>query len=1005
MLKRKLHSFGTSQTAVITALALLLVAAALLVFLQSPAAAQSNDRAVSGVTLTSPNPGELVITWNAPGDAPDDYRVTWKKSDGKWHSYKNANTVEGGNAFPTGTSHTVTALEEGTAYQARVRARYFNDNGDLEKSGPWSDAVEITISATPSQDGEGDSNEGPSTSPPAKPTGLITAASHDSVLLAWDNPDDDTITGYQVLRGLDADNLAVLTDDTGSTSTSYTDSTVEADTTYAYAVRGRNAHGLGPQSDPVTVTTSAAPEEDEPPTSARQIAGAELTLDGQALDTDGPCNEDTIGDVTDACTINIDTTTAIFAVDGTLDSNDRLTVKIGRDKAAVDSASESADESDLRGTDQTVTLTFPAGISLMRVWGDEDDSPGGSEEHFFRVNVGHTATIEAVKPSIVEGEEEVRFRIILSSQAPAGGVNVRVELTPDGSYSVGPIAQADFRVHTVNVPQGQTQAILEVMSSRNEIQSHTAQVNAAILAGTGYTVGSDSEASVLVHDNDKVNVRFADGCGQTITVGEGAGEVSFDMVLDNPVSYDFSLVLTAIGATASNLNDFVGTDLKFLEFPAYQTRATATYRIIDSPQVERAEYFIIQALRNALDDDILTPTCGASNPELRIEITDDDTANIVLDAPEEVTEGEPIKIGLGPRPNDTCPVPFPFTTTVTVTADRANLENTPSRSETLELNVCDDPDRIKIRNDDRTTSEPVWQTIDRTGQQGDRRVTFTIGTLRSSDSRVSRLIPERRSATVIIKDKPNNKATGNRIIAGDPMVGQTLTLDISAISEPDGLTNARFTYRWYKTFLEDTEREDTEELSTADSYTVPEEDKGDRIRLTVSFTDDEGFQEEVTGAPTAAVVPYLEHYFRITEKSMIEAPTGTREVSTWVYLNDWPRVRSADGSRIHNWGVNPIVPFTIPYAVDYADGAAASWVGVADVTFTATRQSSHVIGFQSRSEMIVTIKQISKNAPYGEDLGKIIITLDDGIELPNGPKLNAREGQNVLTITILSNGK
>ena len=776
MLKRKLHGFGTSQTAVITAFALLLATAALLIFLQSPAEAQGNDKATGNLAVTSPNPGELVIAWDAPGNAPDDYRVTWKKSTAKWHSYKNANTVDGGNAFPTGTSHTVTGLEEGTAYQARVRARYFDDNGNLEQSGPWSDAVEITISATPSQGGEGDSNEGPSTSPPAKPTGLLTAASHDNVLLAWDNPDDDTITGYQILRGDDADSLAVLLDDTGSATSSYTDSNVAAQTTYVYAVRGRNADGLGPRSDPVTVTTSAAPKEDEPATSARAIADVDVAIDGQELDTsDSNCLEDNIEDVTDGCTINIDTTTVTLAVDGTVDSDDRLTFKIGRDKAAVDAASESADQNDLRGMNQEVRLTFLVGRNLLRVWGDEDGSPGGSEEHFFRVNVGHTATIEAVKPSIVEGEEEVRFRIILSSQAPAGGVNVRVELTPDGSYSAGPIAQADFRVHTVNVPQGQTQAILEVVSSRNEIQSHTAQVNAAILAGTGYTVGSDSEASVQVHDNDKVNVRFADGCGQTITVGEGAGEVSFDMVLDNPVSYDFSLVLTAIGATASNLNDFVGTDLKFLEFPAYQTRATATYRIIDSPQVERAEYFIIQALRNALDDDILTPTCGASNPELRIEITDDDTANIVLDAPEEVTEGEPIKIGLGPRPNDTCPVPFPFTTTVTVTADRANLENTPRRSETLELNVCDDPDRIKIRNDDSTTSEPVWQTIDRTGQQGDRRVTFTIGTLRSSDSRVSRLIPERRSATVIIKDKPNNKATGNRIIAGDPMVGQTLT--------------------------------------------------------------------------------------------------------------------------------------------------------------------------------------------------------------------------------------
>ena len=103
----------------------------------------------------------------------------------------------------------MTGLEEGTAYQARVRARYHNAAGNVEQSGPWSDAVEITISATPSQDGEGDSNEGPSTSPPAKPTGLITAASHDSVLLCpGTDPGDDSITGYQVLRGPDADNLA-----------------------------------------------------------------------------------------------------------------------------------------------------------------------------------------------------------------------------------------------------------------------------------------------------------------------------------------------------------------------------------------------------------------------------------------------------------------------------------------------------------------------------------------------------------------------------------------------------------------------------------------------------------------------------------------------------------------------------------------------------------------------------------------------------------------------------
>ena len=65
----------------------------------------------------------------------------------------------------------------------------------------------------------------------------MTAANHDSVRLAWDNPDDDSITGYQVLRGPDADNLGVLVDDTGDANTSHTDDTVEAETTYVYAVR------------------------------------------------------------------------------------------------------------------------------------------------------------------------------------------------------------------------------------------------------------------------------------------------------------------------------------------------------------------------------------------------------------------------------------------------------------------------------------------------------------------------------------------------------------------------------------------------------------------------------------------------------------------------------------------------------------------------------------------------------------------------------------------------
>ena len=283
-----------------------------------------------------------------------------------------------------------------------------------------------------------------------------------------------------------------------------------------------------------------------------------------------------------------------------------------------------------------------------------------------------------------------------------------------------------------------------------------------------------------------------------------------------------------------------------------------------------------------------------------------------------------------------------------------------------------------------------------------RSLTPTICAFHLGFSLVSKLILDRMSATVTIKDKPNNEAAGSPIITGDLVVADTLTVDTSGITDKDGLTNVEYTYRWFK--REGRVAIVVEELSTASSYTVREQGIGDQIRFVVSFTDDVGYREKRAAEPSDAVLPYLEHYFLITEKRIGEPPSATKEVGTWVYLNDWPRVRSADGSKLLHWGVNPPVPFTIPYTVSYEDGAMASCIAVEDVTFTAT-QSGNVTRFQGRSELMATIKQISKRAPAGTDLGKVVITLDDGIDLPSGPKLNVREGSDTLTITIVSNGK
>ena len=80
-----------------------------------------------------------------------------------------------------------------------------------------------------------------------------------SVTLTWDAPDDDSVTGYRILRrNADAGehSLSVLVEDTGSDATSYIDEDVAAGTKYVYQVKAINEAGVGPKLRRVVITTS-----------------------------------------------------------------------------------------------------------------------------------------------------------------------------------------------------------------------------------------------------------------------------------------------------------------------------------------------------------------------------------------------------------------------------------------------------------------------------------------------------------------------------------------------------------------------------------------------------------------------------------------------------------------------------------------------------------------------------------------------------------------------------
>ena len=176
----------------------------------------------------------------------------------------------------TNSTYTLTDSEESKAITVQVS---FTDDADNEET-LTSAATDVVATAEPSE-------------PPAKPRGLeATTATHDSVTLTWDDPGDDSITGYVILRrvpGVDPEgHFDVLVANTGTAATTYTDNTVSAETRYTYRIKAINGAGTSERSRWSHIDVPAAPVPDKP-------TGLEATeSDGQVVLTWDDPGDDSI---------------------------------------------------------------------------------------------------------------------------------------------------------------------------------------------------------------------------------------------------------------------------------------------------------------------------------------------------------------------------------------------------------------------------------------------------------------------------------------------------------------------------------------------------------------------------------------------------------------------------------------------------------------------------------------------------------------------------------------
>ena len=144
----------------------------------------------------------------------------------------------------TGYTHTLADAEEGKAIKVRVS---FTDDAGNQETLTSSATAAVQTAVTEEEPVE----------PPPAPTNLTAVVNADgSVTLTWDAPDDDSVTGYQVLRRRPYEGekaLLVYVENTGSTATTFTDTDVTAGTQHVYRVKAINDAGVGNQSNYVNV--------------------------------------------------------------------------------------------------------------------------------------------------------------------------------------------------------------------------------------------------------------------------------------------------------------------------------------------------------------------------------------------------------------------------------------------------------------------------------------------------------------------------------------------------------------------------------------------------------------------------------------------------------------------------------------------------------------------------------------------------------------------------------
>ena len=270
--------------------------------------------------------------------------------------------------------------------------------------------------------------------PPAEPTGLEATATHDSVTLTWDDPGDDTITGYVILRripGVDLEGqFDELVSDTGTDATTYTDDTVAAETRYTYRIKAINEHGTSERSRWSHIDTPAAPEAAEGDDPDGEDDGGAPGGPGQRANVSEPSGEDCPEANNTTCEVDVGgSATGNIGTD--LDE-DRFAVVLEAGKRyQIDLEGQATS----RGTQPNPILDFHSVSTFIEQ--DDDDGVGDNARLVYTPTVAGTYYIDAATADDAQGTYTLSVIVLGANGASEADTDFPATTATSGRVEVG----------------------------------------------------------------------------------------------------------------------------------------------------------------------------------------------------------------------------------------------------------------------------------------------------------------------------------------------------------------------------------------------------------------------------------------------------------------------------------------------------------------------------------------------------------------------------------------